>query len=90
MPEQHLNSPTQDISSIPNDTDYICALKTLAVIEPMLNDLIAKHPRKDLYGRSIGWAARNVARIERKRMFSNVRRQYAFEGKSGQTILATD
>jgi hypothetical protein len=38
--EQHLEVPTGTISSIPNDPDFIAAVKMYAVIEPILNDLI--------------------------------------------------
>jgi hypothetical protein len=38
--EQHLEVPTGTISSIPNDPDFIAIVKTYAVVEPILNDLI--------------------------------------------------
>jgi hypothetical protein len=39
--EQHLEVPAGTISSIQNDPDYIAIVKMYAVIEPILNDLIA-------------------------------------------------
>jgi hypothetical protein len=39
--EQHLEVRTGTISSIPNDVDFIAIVKMYAVIEPILNDLIA-------------------------------------------------
>jgi hypothetical protein len=38
--EQHLEVPPGTISSIPNDPDFIAIVKTYAVVEPILNDLI--------------------------------------------------
>jgi hypothetical protein len=44
--EQYLEIPTGTISSIPDDPDFIATVKTYAVIEPILNDLIsARRPR---------------------------------------------
>ncbi len=40
--EQHLEVPPGTISSIPNDPDFIATVKTYAVIEPILNELITK------------------------------------------------
>jgi hypothetical protein len=40
--EQHLEVPPRTISSIPNDPDFIATVKTYAVIEPILNELITK------------------------------------------------
>jgi hypothetical protein len=42
--EQHLGVPAGTISSIPDDPDFIATVKTYAVIEPILNDLIAAYP----------------------------------------------
>ena len=42
--EQHLEVPPGTISSIPNDPDFIATVKTYAVVEPILNELITKHP----------------------------------------------
>jgi hypothetical protein len=39
--EQHLDVPSGTISSIPSDPDFIATVKMYAVIEPILNDLIA-------------------------------------------------
>jgi hypothetical protein len=40
--EQHLEVPPSTISSIPYDPDFIATVKAYAVVEPMLNELIAK------------------------------------------------
>jgi hypothetical protein len=42
--EQYLEVPTGTISSIQTDPDFIATVKTYAVIEPMLNDLISARP----------------------------------------------
>lgn len=42
--QQHLEVPAGTISSIPNDPDFIATVKMYAVIEPILNDLIASRP----------------------------------------------
>ena len=42
--EQHLEVPAGTISSIPNDPDFIAIVKMYAVIEPILNELIASRP----------------------------------------------
>jgi hypothetical protein len=39
--EQHLEVPAGTITSIPDDPDFIATVKMYAVIEPILNDLIA-------------------------------------------------
>lgn len=39
--EQYLEIPAGSISSIPQEPDFIAVVKTYAVIEPMLNDLIS-------------------------------------------------
>jgi hypothetical protein len=46
--EQHLEVPTGTISSIHAEPDFIAVVKAYAVVEPILNDLIAKHlPRPE-------------------------------------------
>jgi hypothetical protein len=47
--EQHLNVQPGIISSIPSDPDHIATIKTHAVIESMLNELIANHPPQRPY-----------------------------------------
>jgi hypothetical protein len=42
--EQYLEVPAGTISSIPNDPDFIAIVKMYAVVEPILNDLIASRP----------------------------------------------
>jgi hypothetical protein len=42
--EQHLEVPAGTISSIPNDPDFIAIVKMYAVVEPILNELIASRP----------------------------------------------
>jgi hypothetical protein len=39
--ERHLEIPAGTISAIPNDTDFIATVKTYAVVEPLLNQMIA-------------------------------------------------
>jgi hypothetical protein len=42
--EQYLEVPAGTISSIPNDPDFIATVKMYAVVEPILNELIASRP----------------------------------------------
>jgi hypothetical protein len=42
--EQHLEVPAGTISSIPDDADFIATVKMYAVVEPILNELIASCP----------------------------------------------
>jgi hypothetical protein len=42
--ENYLAVPPGTISSIESDQDYIATVKTYAVIDPILNDLILAHP----------------------------------------------
>jgi hypothetical protein len=42
--ERHLQIPPGTISSIPGDPDFIATVKTYAVIEPLLNELIVTWP----------------------------------------------
>ncbi len=42
--EQHLEVPAGTISSIPSEPDFIATVKAYAVVEPILNELIAAHP----------------------------------------------
>jgi hypothetical protein len=48
--ELHFEIPVGTISSIARDPDYIATVKTYAVIEPMLNDLIAARPPMAIFG----------------------------------------
>lgn len=49
--EQHLQIPAGTISSIITDADFIAIVKAYAVVEPLLNDLIATWPPESLvYG----------------------------------------
>jgi len=48
--EQYLEVPTGTISSIQADPDFIATVKTYAVIEPMLNDLISARPPTSVLG----------------------------------------
>ena len=48
--EQYLEVPSKTISSILHDPDYIATVKTYAVIEPMLNDLISTRRPREVFG----------------------------------------
>jgi hypothetical protein len=48
--ELYLEVPPGTISSIHIDPDFIAIVKTYAVIEPMLNDLIAARPPRAIFG----------------------------------------
>jgi hypothetical protein len=43
--ERYLEVPPGSIASIPNDPDFLATVKTCAVIEPILNDIISDFPR---------------------------------------------
>jgi hypothetical protein len=47
--EKYLEDPTGTISSIQADPDFIATVKTYAVIEPMLNDLISARPPRPIF-----------------------------------------
>ena len=51
--ERHLEVPAGTITSIPNEPDFIATVKTYAVIEPLLNDLIAKGTPQTPYGSTL-------------------------------------
>jgi hypothetical protein len=65
--EQYLEVPVGTISSIPDDPDFIATVKMYAVIEPILNDLIASwqqpppqtNPYQALFLQSLGQNARD-------------------------------
>ncbi|MGM4959826.1 hypothetical protein [Bradyrhizobium sp. 604_D8_N2_3] len=48
--EEYLEIPKGTISSIKTDPDFIATVKTYAVIEPMLNDLISARPPRSIFG----------------------------------------
>src|SRR5262245_60839288 len=52
--ERHLEVPAGTISSIPNEPDFIATVKTYAVIEPILNELIAQNPPLPPWGNMLG------------------------------------
>jgi hypothetical protein len=52
--ERHLEVPAGTITSIPNEPDFIATVKTYAVIEPTLNELIAKSPPLPPWGNTLG------------------------------------
>jgi hypothetical protein len=49
-----LRSARRTISSIPNEPDFIATVKAYAVIEPILNELIADRPPQPLWGNTLG------------------------------------
>jgi hypothetical protein len=44
--EEHLQVPPGTISSIPGDSDFVATVKAYAIVEPLLNDLLAAWPPK--------------------------------------------
>jgi hypothetical protein len=51
--ERHLEIPAGTISAIPDDPDFIATVKTYAVVEPLLNEMItAKLPGPKILGMS--------------------------------------
>src|SRR5262245_50554515 len=51
--ERHLGVPAGTISIIPAEPDFIATVKTYAVIEPILNDLIAHGPPQPPFGNAL-------------------------------------
>jgi hypothetical protein len=81
--EEHLEVPAGTISSIPNDPDFIAAVKTYAVVEPILNDLIASTQKG-----SYPYEALSLFSIERHENFKAFVTALNIRGPAGKLKLA--
>jgi len=79
--EQHLEVPAGTISSIPTDPDFIAIVKMYAVVEPILNDLIASRPPKGVFP----WLLPSQSESENFRTFVTA---LNMEGRAGKLKLA--
>jgi hypothetical protein len=83
--ERHLEVPTGTISSIPDEPDFIATVKTYAVIEPILNDLIAKGPPQAPYGGTLRLMSLGQSVNENFRTFVT---RLNISGRTGKLRLA--
>jgi len=79
--EQHLEVPAGTISSIPNDPDFIATVKMYAVVEPILNELIASRPPRG----TLPWLPPSQSESENFRTFVTA---LNMEGRTGKLKLA--
>jgi hypothetical protein len=80
--EQHLQIPPGTISSIPNEPDFIATVKAYAVVEPLLNDLIATWPPKSIVFGSL------ASPPQENDSFRNFVTGLAISGNTGKLKLA--
>ena len=73
--------PAGTISSIPTDPDFIAIVKMYAVVEPILNDLIASRPPRG----ELPWLAPSQSESENFRTFVTA---LNMEGRAGKLKLA--
>jgi hypothetical protein len=78
--EKYLAVPAGTISSISQDPDYIATVKTYAVIEPMLNDLITAKPPRTSFG--------SVTPVEQMESYSEFVARLNISGRTGKLALA--
>jgi len=79
--EKHLEVPAGTISSIPNDPDFIATVKMYAVVEPILNELIASRPPRG----TLPWLPPSQSESENFRTFVTA---LNMEGRTGKLKLA--
>ena len=79
--EEHLEVPPGTISSIPNDSDFVATVKMYAVIEPILNELIASRPPQG----TLSWLPTSPSEVENFRTFVTA---LNVEGRAGKLKLA--
>jgi hypothetical protein len=79
--EQYLEVPAGTIASIPNDPDFIATVKTYAVVEPILNELIASRPPQG----TLPWLQPSQSESENFRTFVTA---LNMEGRTGKLKLA--
>jgi hypothetical protein len=79
--EEYLGLPPATISSIPNDPDFIATVKMHAVVETVLNELIASRPPRGI----LPWQAATQSESENFRTFVT---KLSMEGRAGKLKLA--
>ena len=79
--EHHLKIPAGTISSIPTEPDFIATVKAYAVVQPLLNDLIATWPPQVL---GLGM----FADLERNENFRTFVTALNMSGNTGKLKLA--
>jgi hypothetical protein len=85
--EQYLEVPAGTVSSIPRDPDFIATVKTFAVVEPVLNDLIVAHPPQPNYlGFGLGFGA--PANADQTANFRAFVTALTISGRTGKLKLA--
>jgi hypothetical protein len=82
--EEHLKVPAGTISSIPSDPDFIATIKMYAVVEPILNDLIASRPPGPQSG-PFSWLGPSQSDSESFRTFVTA---LNMDGRTGKLSLA--
>jgi hypothetical protein len=80
--EQHLDVPPSTISSIPYDSDFIATVKAYAVVEPMLNELIAKQ--------MVGIPILGMPSQERNEIYASFAASLNMSGRAGKLRLAEE
>ncbi len=85
--EEHLEVPAGTISSIPSDPDFIATVKTYAVVEPILNDLIASRPPQGTFAWSPPFALSPPSQSESEN-FRTFVTALNMEGRAGKLKLA--
>lgn len=83
--EEHLEVPPGTISSIPDDPDFIATVKMYAVIEPILNELIASRPPRQ---RPAGLARLTASWQSESENFRTFVTALNMEGRAGKLKLA--
>lgn len=78
--EQYLEVPPATISSIMQDPDYVATVKTYAVIEPMLNDLISARRPRSVFG--------VLSQEESEESFEGFVARLNISGRTGKVALA--
>lgn len=78
--EEYLEVPIGTISSILHDPDYVATVKTYAVIEPMLNDLISARRPRSIFG--------VVSQEESEENFQGFVARLNISGRTGKVALA--
>jgi hypothetical protein len=85
--ERHLEVPAGTIWSIPTEPDFIATVKAYAVIEPILNELIAHRPPQPPWGNLLGLTSMPSMQIA-KDNFRTFVTGLNVSGRSGKLRLA--
>ena len=83
--EKYLEVPAGTITSIPVEPDFIATVKAYAVVEPILNDLIAKGPPQSSYSGALHLMSKGQSVSENFRTFVTA---LNISGRTGKLRLA--